>query len=141
MNVFEEAIDVLKSKVQLRKLFLDMHAEDLQRVINRIQSIQEEKVLIQLELEGDRHRKRDAIESIMSQMKEMGVKIEDFGAASNVSTRKHRPRQRFVFSYESQDGSLVRWEGATTGRIPNEFSSFLKLTGKNRKDCIVSEIS
>lgn len=141
MNIFDEAIDVLKSKVQLRKLFQDMHSEDLQRVMNRIESIYEEKLLIQMEAEEERHRKREAIEAIMSQMKDIGVKLEDFESiVSNTPTRKHKPRQRFMFSYETENGELVNWEGATTGRVPSDFSSYLKRTGKDRKECIASEV-
>ena len=75
-------------------------------------------------------------------MKELGVKLDDLDVTTgNVSTRKHKPRQRFVFTYETQDGDSVNWEGATTGRIPAEFADYLKRTGKDRKDCIVSELS
>ncbi|WP_263080487.1 H-NS histone family protein [Endozoicomonas sp. Mp262] len=141
MNIFEEAIDVLKSKVQVRKLFQDMHAEDLQRVINRIESIYEEKLLVQMEAEEEQARKKEAVESIVQQMKEQGVSLEDLEiVAGTVTTRKHKPRQRFMFTYETNDGAAVNWEGATTGRIPAEFSDYLKRTGKDRKDCIVSEL-
>lgn len=142
MNIFEEALDILKSKVQLRKLFQDMHAEDLQRVINRIESIYEEKLLVQMEAEEELIRKREAVDAILNQMKDMGVKPSDIEAiVGNIPTRKHKPRQRFVFSYESQTGNPVSWEGATTGRIPSGFSDYLKRTGKDRKDCITSELS
>lgn len=141
MNIFEEAIDVLKSKVQVRKLFQDMHVEDLQRVINRIESIYEEKMLNQKEVEEEQARKKEAVQSIVQQMKDQGLSLEDLEVvAGTTSTRKHKPRQRFVFNYETPDGQSVNWEGATTGRIPAEFSEYLSRTGKDRKDCIVSEL-
>ena len=141
MNIFEEAIDILKSKVQMRKLFQDMHVEDLQRVVSRIESIYEEKLLVQFEEEEEQGRKKEAVDTIVNQMKELGLSLEDLEAiaGSSTTTRKHKPRQRFVFSYEANDGSAVNWEGATTGRIPAEFSDYLQRTGKDRKDCIVSE--
>lgn len=58
MNIFDEALGVLKSKVQVRKLFHDMHAEDLQRVIGRIEAIYEEKVMAQMEVEEEQARKK-----------------------------------------------------------------------------------
>ncbi|WP_330924317.1 H-NS family nucleoid-associated regulatory protein [Candidatus Sororendozoicomonas aggregata] len=141
MNIFEEAIDILKSKVQMRKLFQDMHVEDLQRVVSRIESIYDEKLQLQHEQQQQQSRKREAVEAVVNQMKELGLSLEDLGAISvGTSTRKHKPRERFVFSYETKDGNSVNWEGVTTGRIPAEFSEFLQRTGKDRKDCIVSEL-
>ncbi|MDD7804639.1 MAG: H-NS family nucleoid-associated regulatory protein [Endozoicomonas sp. (ex Botrylloides leachii)] len=141
MNIFEEALDVLKSKVQLRKLFQDMHAEDLQRIINRLDSIYEEKLLLQQEQEKEQSRKREAIEAVLNQMKELGVKADDIESLiGSAPMRKHKPRKRYVFSYQAKDGNDTNWEGATTGRIPAEFSDYLKRTGKDRKDCIISEL-
>ena len=141
MNIFEEALDILKSKVQLRKLFQDMHTEDLQRIINRIDSIIEEKLLIQMEAEEELSRKREAVDGILEQMKTQSVTLGDLETVlGNAAPRKHKPRQRFVFNYETKDGDSHSWQGATTGRIPSEFSDYLKRTGKDRKQCIVSEL-
>ncbi len=141
MNIFEEAIDILKSKVQMRKLFQDMHVEDLQRVVSRIETIYEEKLLVELEQKEEQNRKREAVEAVVNQMKELGLSLEDLDTINvGTSTRKHKPRQRCVFSYETKEGIAVNWEGAATGRIPAEFSDYLQRTGKERKDCIVSEL-
>ncbi|MGI9273880.1 MAG: hypothetical protein ACR2PT_03350 [Endozoicomonas sp.] len=141
MNIFDESMNIMKSKVQLRKLFKDMHIEDVKRIISRIEIIHEEKLLTQMEAEEEQNRKRDALEAVLKEMQEKGLSIDDFqGMAKSDSERKGKPRQRFQFQYEKEDGTVVNWEGATTGRIPAEFSAYLKRTGKERKDCIVAEL-
>ena len=72
MNIFDEALSVLKSKVQIRKLFQDMHAEDMQRVISRIEAIYEEKMSAQMEAQEEQARKREAVEAVLKQMQELG---------------------------------------------------------------------
>ncbi|MFK0572634.1 hypothetical protein [Endozoicomonas sp.] len=143
INIFDEALSVLKSKVQVRKLFHDMHAEDLQRVIGRIEAIYEEKLMVQMEVEEEQARKQEALDEVVKQMKELGLSLGDIkGLVDDKSTgvRKGKVRQRYLFRYEHTDGSSVDWEGATTGRIPGDFSAYLERTGKNRKACIVSEL-
>ncbi|MGI2028929.1 hypothetical protein [Endozoicomonas acroporae] len=143
MNIFDEALGVLKSKVQVRKLFHDMHAEDLQRVIGRIEAIYEEKVMAQMEVEEEQARKKEALDAVVKQIKELGLSlgdIKDLSEEKSSGGRKGKTRQRYLFRYEAVDGSSVDWEGATTGRIPADFSDYLERTGKERKACIVSEI-
>ena len=142
MNIFEESLSVLKSKVQLRKLFQDMHVEDIQRVISRIESIYEEKLDAQKEVEQEQQRKREAIEAVLKEMQDKGLDIGDLAVVGKgtESNRKGKTRQRYQFEYQTEDGTTVTWEGATTGRIPAEFTAYLKRTGKERKDCIVTEL-
>ena len=144
MNIFEESLSVLKSKVQLRKLFQDMHVEDIQRVISRIESIYEEKLEAQKEVEQEQERKREAIEAVLKEMQDKGLDINDLAVmgkgTGTESNRKGKTRQRYQFEYQAEDGTVVSWEGATTGRIPAEFSAYLERTGKERKDCIVTEL-
>lgn len=74
-------------------------------------------------------------------MQEKGLTIEDLMVSAVVEkARKGKPRQRYQFQYEKEDGSVVNWEGATMGRIPSEFTEYLSKTGKERKDCIVAEL-
>ncbi|WP_422135190.1 hypothetical protein [Endozoicomonas sp. ALD040] len=141
MNIFEESLNILKSKVQLRKLFQGMHVEDIENVIRRVEAIHAEKVREHNEQKEQQGRKREAVESILGQMQEKGLTIEDLMASTVVEkTRKGKPRQRYQFQYEKEDGSVVNWEGATMGRIPSEFTEYLSKTGKERKDCIVAEL-
>ena len=140
MNIFDEAISVLKSKVQIRKLFQDMHAEDMQRVISRIEAIYEEKLMAQMEAEEENARKREAVEAVLKQMQELGLSADDIQSSNGEVVRKGKPRQRYQFCYENAEGESIDWEGATTGRIPGEFSDYLTRTGKDRKDCIVAEL-
>ncbi|WP_062268545.1 hypothetical protein [Endozoicomonas arenosclerae] len=141
MNIFEESLNILKSKVQLRKLFQDMHVEDIQNVIKRVEAIHEEKLREHNELKEQEGLKREAVESILGQLQEKGLTLEDLQATATVEkVRKGKPRQRYQFQYEKEDGTVVDWEGATTGRIPAEFTEYLTRTGKERKDCIIAEL-
>ncbi len=143
MNIFDEALSVLKSKVQVRKLFHDMHAEDLQRVISRIEAIYEEKLMTQIEQEEEQARKKEALDEMVKQMKSLGLSLNDIKGLvdeKNTDGRKGKVRQRYRFRYENASGDAVDWEGATTGRIPADFTEYLVRTGKDRKACIVSEL-
>ncbi|PJE78578.1 hypothetical protein CI610_02472 [invertebrate metagenome] len=144
MNIFEETIKLLKSKVQLRKLFQDTHAEDMQRVINRIEAIYEEKMLIQMEQEEANTKRQQAIDSVLNQMKGLELSVDDLNEAIGKTSQKPRtskPRQRFLFRFEDTDGTSVEWEGATTGRIPACFVDYLERSNKTRKDCIIQELN
>ena len=143
MNIFDEALSALKSKVQVRRLFHDIHAEDLQRVISRVEAVYEEKIATQQEVEKQKARKKEALEALAKQMKKLGLSPADMKAMvddKGADRRKGRTRQRYLFRYESADGASVDWEGATTGRIPADFTAYLERTGKDRKSCIVKKL-
>ena len=143
MNIFDEALSVLKSKVQVRRLFHDTHAEDMQRVINRVEAIYEEKIAMQQEVEKEKARKKEALEALAKQMKMLGLSPADMKAVvddKGVDRRKGRTRQRYLFRYERADGASVDWEGATTGRVPADFTAYLERTGRDRKSCIIKKL-
>ena len=100
MNIFDEAHSALKSKVQVRRLFLDIHAEDLQRVISRVEAIYEEKIATQQEVEKQKARKKEALEALAKQMKKLGLSPADMKAVvddKGTDRRKGRTRQRYLF--------------------------------------------
>lgn len=142
MNIFDKSLTTLKSKVQLRKLFQDMHIEDVKQMISRIESIYEEKKSAQAEQEQEQLRKREAIEAVLKEMQDKGLAIDDLAVLTKAaeSDRKGKTRLRYQFEYQKEDGSPIKWEGATTGRIPAAFSAYLERTGKERKDCIIAEL-
>lgn len=143
MNIFDEALSALKSKVQVRRLFHDIHAEDLQRVINRVEAVYEEKIANQQEVEKEKERKKEALEALARQMKMLGLSPADMKAMvddKGADRRKGRTRQRYLFQYEGADGASVDWEGATTGRIPADFTAYLERSGKDRKSCIIKKL-
>ena len=43
MNVYDEVLHRLSSKVRIRSLFKDVHVEDMERVIQRCNEVFEEK--------------------------------------------------------------------------------------------------
>ena len=141
MNIFEESLNVLKSKMQLRKLFQDMHVEDLENIIKRVEAIHQEKLEESHAQEEEILRKREDIAAVISLMEEKGLSMDDIASAATEEKPhkgKGKQRQRYKFEYENGEGTRVQWEGATTGRIPADFNEYLTRSGKNRKDCIVS---
>ena len=145
MTIFNDALTIMKSKVQVRKLFSETHTEDLRRIISRIEAIHEEKLSEAMELEEKRAQKKKALAEITKQIKDLGYSLSDFQGLAEDKTasveRKGKTRPRYIFRYQATDGTFVDWTGATTGRIPREFSAYLGRTGKDRKSCIVTELS
>lgn len=65
MNIFEESLNILKSKVQLRKLFQGMHVEDIENVIRRVEAIHEEKVREHNEQKEQQGRKEKLLKAFL----------------------------------------------------------------------------
>jgi len=139
MNIFDEALSILKSKTKLRALFKNVHVEDIESVLTRVQAIQKEKHEENEQKVIFLKSKEDKIKKITEIMKESGISLENLSAALSGRSimRKRRDVKRMTFRYESESGQRVLWEGSNAGRIPTEFVGYLKRTGKNRLDCMV----
>ena len=112
-------------------------------MISRVEAVYEEKIATQQEVEKQQARKKEALEALARQMKKLGLSPADMKAVvddKGVDRRKGRTRQRYLFRYEGADGASVDWEGATTGRIPADFTAYLERTGKDRKSCIIKKL-
>lgn len=144
MNIFEEVQHRLSSKVRMRGLFKDLHFEDLERIIDRMQALLEEKREAH-EMEQTRRKAKAAdIKHVHALMEERGLSLEDLGLVAESAapkTKKRRNLNRYTFVYETLSGDTAYWEGATTGRLPSEFQEYLNRTGKKRLDCVKEEAS
>lgn len=145
MNVFEEVLHRLSSKTRIRSLFKDVHAEDLERIITRMNDVLTEKQEVRQMEEARRQAKLDQIESIKKMMAESGVSMDDLGGleldVANHKKRRRRNVQKFTFEYQTETGDTVQWQGATTGRLPRDFQAYLERTGKKRLECALEELT
>lgn len=147
MNIFEEVLHRLSSKTRIRQLFKDVHAEDLERIISRLNDVLVEKQEARAKDEEKRKKKQESIEAIKQIMADRGVSMNDLGVGSNpeldeVAPKRQRRKniQKYTFEYETESGERKKWEGATTGRLPRDFQAYLERTGKKRLDCALEQI-
>ena len=140
MNIFDEILHRLSSKTRIRSLFKDVHVEDLERIISRMNDVLEEKQEARQKEEAKRQEKLDQIESIKKLMAESGVSMDDLGGLEIDAPKRRRNVQKYNFEYQTETGDTVQWQGATTGRLPRDFQAYLERTGKKRLECALEEI-
>ena len=136
MNVFEEIQHRLSSKTRIRSLFKDVHVEDLERIISRMNDVLTEKQNARDKEDEKRQAKLESIEAIKQIMSDRGVSLDDLGALEVEAPKKRRNIQKYTFEYQTEAGDTIQWEGATTGRLPRDFQAYLDKTGKKRLDCV-----
>ncbi|MRI33222.1 hypothetical protein EOPP23_09520 [Endozoicomonas sp. OPT23] len=139
MNVFDEIHHRLSSKTRIRSLFKDVHVEDLERIIKRMNEVREEKIAARSKDEEKRKAKFDNIEAIKQIMAEKGVSMDDLDALELIAPKRKRNVQKFTFEYQTEAGDSVQWDGSTTGRLPRDFQAYLERSGKKRLDCVVED--
>ncbi|GAA4652852.1 hypothetical protein GCM10023116_51360 [Kistimonas scapharcae] len=139
MNIFEESLAVLKSKTKLRTLFKNVHIEDVENVLSRVQAVLEEKTEEVQQQAAALQEKQEQLQTIIQLMKDHNISLEDLNEvlAGKSTTRKRRDVQRMTFRYETNEGNEIIWEGSNAGRIPADFAAYLERTGKKRLDCVV----
>lgn len=138
MNIFDEIQHRLSSKTRIRSLFKDVHAEDMERIISRMNDILTEKQEAREKDEEKRKEKLESIAAIKQIMADRGVSMDDLDI-EEAAPKRRRNVQKFTFQYETEAGDTVQWDGATTGRLPRDFQAYLARTGKKRLDCVVEE--
>ncbi|PJE78086.1 hypothetical protein CI610_02985 [invertebrate metagenome] len=142
MNIYEEVLHRLSSKTRIRSLFKDVHAEDLERMLSRMNDVLEEKKTARSKEESKRLEIQGNIEEIKQIMQDKGVSLSDLGLGEKKKvTRRRRSSQKYTFQYKNEGGESITWHGATTGRLPRDFQTYLDRTGKKRLDCVVEELN
>ncbi|MCK5894278.1 MAG: H-NS histone family protein [Endozoicomonadaceae bacterium] len=141
MNIFDEIQQRLASKTRIRALFKDIHIEDVERIISRLQGILVEKRDAIAENVAKRQAKLDDINEVHRILAERGLSLVDLDPSEEkgVTAKKRRNIQRFTFQYTTNSGDTITWHGSTTGRLPKDFQTYLDLTGKKRLDCVIQK--
>ena len=137
MNMFEEIMHRLSSKTRMRGLFKDVHLEDLERVIERMQGLLEEKRASHEAEQAKNQQKAANIEAVRKMLEEKGLSLSDLGASEEAQPKKRRNVSKYTFEYVTKAGDTVQWYGSTTGRLPKDFQAYLDETGKKRLDCVI----
>ncbi len=136
MKLMDELNHRLASKSRMRSLFKDTSVEDLDKVLNRLREIYEEKLQAKAELDVQRQKKLKDIALIQKEMVDLGLTLADLDTCESVNTRR-KTATRHTFEYQNAAGETVYWHGSSTGRVPKEFQAFLNRTQKKRMDCVV----
>ncbi len=137
MNMFEEIMHRLSSKTRMRGLFKDTNLEDMERIVERMQTLVAEKRR-EVEQEKEKNKaKAENIEEIRRILEEKGLSLSDLGGYDDAQPKKRRNVSKHNFQYVTKTGDTVQWYGSTTGRLPKEFQAYLDETGKKRQDCII----
>ena len=139
MNMFEEIMHRLSSKTRMRGLFKDVHFEDMERIIDRMNSLLDEKRAAYEEDQAKSKEKEESIEQIRKILEEKGLSLSDLGAAEEAAPKKRRNVSKYTFEYVTKAGDTVQWYGSTTGRLPKDFQAYLDETGKKRLDCVIKQ--
>ena len=140
MNIYIGALEILKKKTSVRKLLVEMHSEDVQRIVDRLESVYVEKLEEEKAVEAEVYKKKESLEAIKAQMRELGISVDELAGftgsvAADKPKRKYKERQKFTFQYENKSGEQLKWVGANAGRKPADFSNYLERTGKSADKC------
>ncbi|WP_330924996.1 H-NS family nucleoid-associated regulatory protein [Candidatus Sororendozoicomonas aggregata] len=138
MNIFDEILHRLSSKTRTRALFNDVHIEDMEKIIRRMQKIVEEKKQARVIDQKERKARQSMIRNIQNTLKENGLSLDDLNER-HVESDKRASRKMHTYEYITLSGDSVFWYGSAAGRLPKPFQQYLNRTGKKRVDCIVSE--
>ncbi|GAA4648817.1 H-NS family nucleoid-associated regulatory protein [Kistimonas scapharcae] len=139
MNIFDEIQHRLASKTRIRALFKDVHVEDIERIISRLEGILAEKKDAVAADEAKRQAKQENIDEVRRLLAERGLSLDDLDPTEEAAPKKRRNVQKFTFQYETNSGDTVTWHGSTTGRLPKDFQTYLDRTGKKRLDCVIED--
>ncbi|WP_211827385.1 H-NS histone family protein [Kistimonas asteriae] len=139
MNIFDEIQHRLASKTRIRALFKDVHVEDIERIISRLEGILAEKKDAVAADEAKRQAKQENIDEVRRLLEERGLSLDDLDPSEEAAPKKRRNVQKFTFQYETNSGDTVTWHGSTTGRLPKDFQTYLDRTGKKRLDCVIED--
>lgn len=141
MNTFDELHHRLSSKSRIRSLFKDASAQELERVLARLNDVYQEKLKVREKEEKKRQKKIDNIKAIQQEMASLGLTLSDFSDLDESSDgRRRRNVSKHTFEYLTVSGDSVKWYGSTTGRLPKDFQDYLERTGRKRADCIVETV-
>ena len=141
MNISDDLLYQLNSKIRIRSLFRDVDNDDMRRIMHRMNSVLDEKIKVKDKESEKREERMKMLVEIQKNMKSHGLSIDDLyvNSGSSGSTSKKGKRERYSFQYDTLSGDTVCWYGSGVGRLPKDFLLYLERTGKKRMDCAVYE--
>lgn len=139
MKFLDELHHRLGSKSRIRSLFKDVSIKDLEKILDRLKEVHEEKLQLRLKEDAKRQKKMTDIAAIQKEMAELGITLSDLDTIneSGKNSKRRRTVAKHTFQYKNASGEKVLWEGSTTGRLPKDFQEYLEKNQKKRIECIV----
>lgn len=139
MKLLDELHHRLGSKSRIRSLFKDISVQDLEKMLDRLKEVHEEKLQSRVKEDAKRQKKMTDIAAIQKEMVELGITLSDLDNITEPgkSSKRRRAVAKHTFQYENTAGETILWEGSTTGRLPRDFQEYLEKTQKKRAECIV----
>jgi len=139
MKLLDEIHHRLGSKSRIRSLFKDVTVQELEKMLDRLKGVHQEKLQSRVKEDAKRQKKMKDIAAIQKEMAELGVTISDLDGIgdSGKGPKRRRAVTKHIFQYENAAGKSVQWEGSTTGRLPKDFQEYLEKTKKKRAECII----
>ncbi|EHM6953337.1 hypothetical protein KGV31_002136 [Vibrio parahaemolyticus] len=140
----QELINILGSKVSIRKLFTDLHPEDIEKLINRQSEVLKEIYAKIEEEKAALKEKEAAVEKAKAALAELGLTVEDLVAQESIElpakikrTRKSPEKVHFV--YINKDGYVEHLHRPNSGRFPEDFKAYCEAQDIERDALIVTE--
>ncbi len=140
MNIHDEIITRLNSKVRIRSLFSDTSIKEMKTVIEHMSAVLEDKLKAKEKEKGKIKAKKRIIMKIRQTMKDHDLSLADINELDNTVPSK-KTREKHTFEYITLSGDNILWYGSMAGRLPKAFQDYLDRTGKKRADCIVKSIA
>lgn len=140
MKLQDELYHRLGSKSRIRALFKDVAIQDLEKILDRLKELHQEKLQSRVKEDARRQKKMHDIATIQKEMAERGITLSDLDHINNDSVKASKRRGgniKYTFQYQNTAGQTVLWEGSSTGRLPKDFQEYLKKTQKKRAECII----
>jgi DNA-binding protein H-NS len=140
-----EFMTTLNNRANLRRALRDLHSDEVESIIERLQVILTEKQEAQQAADAERAIKNQAKEEVLALMAEKGLDIADFVAIQpgQVVSKPKKPAGK-TFTYRWKEGKeTFEYTGLSIGVISSKnkngerFAKMLKKTKTKRPEYIV----
>ena len=141
----EVAEAILRSRKSIREMFKDSTVEYVDKIIERITIIRDEKIEEEKQAEAERKQKEKAKQEVMDVLAKKGLSIEDFVTPGPGMRAEKKPKSSapvHLYEFTDEDGKTYQYEGPAVGVINKKaengerFAEFLKRVKKKRTDFI-----
>ena len=119
----------------LRAVLKTASLADVNRIIENLEQIKNEIRLREEEEQAELARREAKFQSVLANMNELGLTLEEFKAytsqSEGKSVRKARRTMKPKYRYTALDGSVNEWTGQ--GKIPKLFKQLLEAENRDKE--------
>lgn len=136
------ALEILSSRSSIKGLLLDLHYEDVTKLVNRINTVYDTLKKLKDAEQTENAAKAAMIKEIKDSLIAKGLTLEDLARQSTISTKPRKKRlvveqPEFTFEY-IVNGEKKVYVGKATGNKPTELKTYLKENSSSLEDIIIS---